>query len=81
MDSNHLIFGISILVVIVIGLIFSKNLKAIFSDKGLEIEKSEGKDNVQVTQIRNKSEVDLNTKENQNVNVKDIDDSKVRINK
>lgn len=81
MDSNYLYFGVAVLIVIIIGLLFSKNLKAKFSENGLEIEKSEGKDSVQVTKIKNESDVDISSKENQNIKVDDIDKSKVKINK
>ena len=81
MESNYLYFGIAVLAVIALGLLFSKNLKAIFSEKGLEIEKKEGNDNVIVTKVKNDSDVDINTKEGQNIKIDDIDSSKVKLNK
>ena len=81
MNENHLYFGIAALVVILIGILFSKNFKAIFSEKGLEVEKSENKDNVRISKIRQKSKLDVNTKEGQNLDIKDVSDSEINLNK
>ena len=81
MNENYLYFGIAVLFVILIGILFSRNFIANFTEKGLEVSKKEGKDNVKVSKVRNKSKLDLNTKPGQDVEVKDISDSEVKLNK
>lgn len=81
MTENQLYFAFAVLIVILIGILFSKNFKAVFSGKGLEVEKSENKDNVKISKIRQKSKLDVNTKEGQNLDIKDVSDSEINLNK
>lgn len=81
MDTNTLFFAIGVLIVILVVAVFGKNVIARFSQNGLEVEKKEGKDNVNVRGIVN-SKVDADTKEGQNLTIEDVkEQSEVKVNK
>ena len=81
MDNNTLIFGIIALAVILIAVLFGKNVIAKFSDSGLEVRKKEGKDDVSVSDVNGGSTVNANTTKGQNLHIKGINEkSKININ-
>jgi len=85
MDDLYLWLGIAICIVIVIGILFSKRLKATLSSKGFGIETDQSlkteKDRTSVKNIKNKSDINLESPENRNIEVEDIENSKVKIKK
>lgn len=81
MNETYLYIGLAALVVILVSVIIRKNTKAKLTKGGFELETKEGKDNVVLKNVRNKSDVDADTKQGQNLNIVDIDNSKVKINK
>lgn len=81
MENTYMILGGIALFVILIAIIVGKNVSANLSKKGFQINKKEGKDNISVSDIKNKSNIELNSQKNQNVIVNNVDNSSVKINK
>jgi len=82
-DNIYFWYALFALIVIVLGLILSKYLKVRISKNGfaMDAKKELDHDNVKVKKIRNNSSVDLNTKKATNIEVENIDNSDVKINK
>ena len=78
MEINYLYLGIGALVLIAV--LFSKNIIATFSSNGISIKKQEGKNNIELTNINNTSEVEINVKKGQNVKIDNVDSSTIKIN-
>jgi len=78
MDNTMLLIigGIAILIV---GIVVSKNFVGSF--KGIKVKKSEGKDNLTIKNIKNNSDIDINTQKGQNANIEDVNKSTIKINK
>ncbi len=77
--DNVTIFIIGGILILIIGVIISKNFAGSF--KGLKIKKTEGKDNVSISKIQNDSEIDVNTQKGQNLNIEEVNKSTIKINK
>jgi hypothetical protein len=77
--DNYLWFAIAALVFLLVGVMISKNFSGSFN--GMFFKKTEGKDNVSISKVKNGSEIDIDTKQGQNINVKDVEKSKLRLNK
>ena len=71
MNEIYLYLGLGALLVIIVAVIISKNTKAKLSKRGFEIETKEGKDNVIIKDIKSESDVDVNTKQGQNLNIQE----------
>lgn len=81
MENIYLYLGLAALVVILIIGMSSKTFKAQLSKSGLNIDsnKEKEKSNISMKNIKNKSSIDLTSRSDQNVNVEDIDSSKINI--
>jgi uncharacterized membrane protein YhiD involved in acid resistance len=80
MDENsYIILGIAAIIVIAIGILFSKNFRARLNRKGFEVDKTQTRDDVVVRKVRNKSKVRATTKSGQNLTINDIDNSNIDI--
>jgi hypothetical protein len=77
--------GIAALVVIAVGIIISNKLKATLSSRGISIETKKKepteKDRTSVKNVRSKSDVDLESPKNRNIQVEDIEQSNIKIKK
>ena len=85
MDNTYLWLGIGAFIVIIIGILSSKRLKAMLSKDGfvIETDKSDGleKDTTSVKKIKSKSDIYVESPDNRNIDVEDVESSKVRIKK
>ncbi len=81
MENVYLYIGIVALIVILIIGLSSKKIRAKLSNKGLEINanKHNKKDNVSVKKVKRKSDIDITTKKDQNIDIEDIDNSNINI--
>ncbi len=67
------------IVILIVGIVVSKNFVGSF--KGIKVKKTEGKDNVTIKNIKNNSDIDINTQKGQNTNIEDVNKSTIKINK
>lgn len=68
--------------VLILGIIMSKKFKGKLTSKGIEVESgNEEKTKTDIKRVKNKSELDIDSPENRDINIEDIDDSKISINK
>lgn len=77
----YLVLGIGALVVITIGLIMSKKFRGKLTKDGLEVESTNNSTKTKVENVKNQSEIDLESPENRNIEIKDIDNSTIKIKK
>lgn len=68
----------AVVVVALAGIFFTKNFRARLF--GANFEKHQGKDNVKVTRLKSKADVEITSKEGQNIEVDKIDNSTLKIN-
>jgi len=77
--DNTMLLIIGGIVILIVGLVVSKNFVGSF--KGIKVKKTEGKDNVTIKNIKNNSDIDINTQKGQNTNIEDVNKSTIKINK
>ena len=83
LNNQYFWYAVFVLIAILIGLFVSKFLKVTVTKDGFSMNanKEGNKDNVIIKKIKNKSDIDLATKLGQNIDIQDIDSSKVKVNK
>jgi len=81
MENIYLYLGIGALIVILVIGLSSKQIKARLSNKGLKVNANSHnkKDYVSVKKVKKKSEIDITTKKDQNIDIEDIDNSNINI--
>jgi hypothetical protein len=73
------IITLAAIIAIIIGLTKSRSFRAKLSKKGLEVDKDDSKNEVKITKVKNKSEIKAKTKNEQNLTIDEIDNSKIEI--
>lgn len=69
-------------VILILGILMSKKFKGKLSSKGIEVESgNEEKTSTRVKRVKNKSEIKIDSPENRDIDIEDIDGSKITINK
>lgn len=83
MNEIYLYIGIGALIIIAIGIMTSKKFKGKLTKKGLSVESdnSTSKDETKIKKIRNQSDLDVESPENRNIDIRDVDNSKIKIKK
>jgi len=82
LQDNALVLILGGLVIILLGLLLAKNFKAKLNGASLNLEKNEGKDNIEVSDVSGQgTTVETTTKDGQNQKIKKIKDgASVKIN-
>lgn len=75
--------GIAAFAVLLFGVLFNKKLKAIFSLNRFHIETEQDakKDETCIKQIKNKSDIDVESPKDRNIKIEDVENSNVKIRK
>ena len=83
MKQVYLYVGIAAVLAIIIGIILNKKkFRASLSKDGFNLESDNSQKTItNVENIKNQSEIDLDSPENRDIHIKDVDNSKINIKK